>query len=234
MLLFNIMPSKKELEKANRKENERIKQEEERLENESWNIGINERAKKKENDINKKQEEKMKKNREMKELLQEEDMQINSKPRIKPRKTKNDSFSLLDETLSKMPKTKQQKDKEKKDKEKEIIKQSQIFEQEIKQQKREEEIMKNAELLASNIVVDDSFYRKPICEGISGIDNILNEFNDNQNETVNVKVLYNKFYNENIDVIKQENPGLRLSQYNERIQKMWKNSPNNPYGKNYK
>jgi hypothetical protein len=229
------MPSKKELEKENKKESERIKKEQERVENESWQVGTNERAKRKENDVNKKQEEKMKKHREMKELLQqEEDMQINSKLRMKPRKTKNDLFSLLDETLSKLPKTKQQKEKEEKNKKNEISKQRQLFEQEIKNQKQNEEIVKKAELLASNIVADDSFDRKPICEGISGIDNILDEFNDNQNGTANLKVLYNKFYNENIDTIKQENPGLRLTQYNERIQKMWKNSPNNPYGKNYK
>lgn len=42
------------------------------------------------------------------------------------------------------------------------------------------------------------------------------------------KALYNAFYAANLPVLKEEQPGLKLSQYKERLFDMWQSSPENP------
>lgn len=42
------------------------------------------------------------------------------------------------------------------------------------------------------------------------------------------KALYNTFYENMLPLMKHEFPGLRLSQYKERIFEAWKTSPENP------
>lgn len=42
------------------------------------------------------------------------------------------------------------------------------------------------------------------------------------------KALYNAYYERMLPVIKEEQPGLRLTQYQDRIFNMWKTAPENP------
>jgi hypothetical protein len=42
------------------------------------------------------------------------------------------------------------------------------------------------------------------------------------------KALYNAYYERMLPVIKAEQPGMRLTQYQERIFNMWKTAPENP------
>jgi hypothetical protein len=42
------------------------------------------------------------------------------------------------------------------------------------------------------------------------------------------KALYNAFYEANLPLMKEEYPGLKLSQYKERIFELWKTAPENP------
>lgn len=43
-----------------------------------------------------------------------------------------------------------------------------------------------------------------------------------------LKAAYNKFEEENLPKLKQENPNLRLSQLKQMIRKDWMKSPDNP------
>lgn len=42
------------------------------------------------------------------------------------------------------------------------------------------------------------------------------------------KALYNAFYATNLPILKEEQPGLKLSQYKERLFDMWQSSSENP------
>ena len=44
-----------------------------------------------------------------------------------------------------------------------------------------------------------------------------------------VKDIFKEFYNRQLPILKEDQPGLRLNQYKERIYKLWKKSPENPY-----
>ena len=43
-----------------------------------------------------------------------------------------------------------------------------------------------------------------------------------------IKALYEAFYSKTLPVLKQESPGLKLSQYKDRIFDMWQSSAENP------
>jgi hypothetical protein len=42
------------------------------------------------------------------------------------------------------------------------------------------------------------------------------------------QALYNAFYEAQLPILKEELPGLKLSQYKDRIFDLWKRSPENP------
>lgn len=42
------------------------------------------------------------------------------------------------------------------------------------------------------------------------------------------QALYNAYYEAQLPIMKEELPGLKLSQYKDRIFEMWKKSPENP------
>lgn len=55
------------------------------------------------------------------------------------------------------------------------------------------------------------------------------EIPDNRHIGKRAKVLYKNFYQEHIDTVKEERPGLRRTQYNDVIWEMWQKSPLNPF-----
>ena len=59
-------------------------------------------------------------------------------------------------------------------------------------------------------------------EDITGIDNILDSFSNNDNF-----MSYDEFYNQKLEALKNAFPGLRLSQYKDKIFNLWKKSPYN-------
>ena len=66
--------------------------------------------------------------------------------------------------------------------------------------------------------------------GASGMDNALSMLGvtDKVAESKNVKVLYNAFVEKTMPVLKEENPGLKLSQLKDRVFTLWQKSPENP------
>lgn len=226
------MPSKKELEKAKKKQEEKELLERKQKEDAEWEVGVNKKANEREKKKQEKQEEKMAKNKIVNELLEVEDYTIKGK---KPKtKRGKDDFKLLNEALKSVPKTKQQREKEEKEKDQErktkelMLLNDKKKEQQIKEEEEEKKLRQRG--IITNTDFDMKFENKSLENevNISSIDGAIDLLNNNKQ---NIKDIYKSFYDEQMIILKADNPGLRLSQYNDRIQKLWRNSPMNPKNK---
>lgn len=229
------MPNRKELEKAKIKEQQYQEELARKAEEESWSQGVNQRAHKKDVQHREKQEERMRLQKEKYVQMQEEEIYSNCQSRPKSRYgRKNRDLDLLHEALSSVPKTKAQKEKEQREKIREANLFAQMKKEELtKERKQREErenyllskkgIVKQEDLMDSNIrsANRELFEEQSIyATGINDALDILNE----KKATIN----YKEYYEKNLIVLKRETPGLRLSQYEEKIHKMWKVSFENP------
>tara|TARA_B100000963_G_scaffold346328_1_gene351420 strand:- start:76 stop:768 length:693 start_codon:yes stop_codon:yes gene_type:complete len=225
------MPSKNKLNKQKEKDDLKENAEKEKLLNEYWNEGTNKRGEKRAQLENEKQMEKMQKQKEKKDLEEAENLQFqNTNNKVKKtKKKKGDDLDMLNEALKNAPKTKAQKDFEKKqqDKEKEKEKmEERIQKQKEEQEKLELEKQKNIQKgmvyehenimdnVIHNTLEDDE-------ETITGLDNILKSFSKEES------ISFNKFYQQQLPILKNEYPTLRLTQYKQRIYILWKKSPLN-------
>lgn len=228
------MPSKKALEKALQKEKELAIIEKQKQEDASWEIGINKKGKIREEMKNEKHEQKLKRNKEMKELLEHENETIlsNIGKRPKTRRAKDDDFSLLNESLKNAPKTRLQKEEELKQKQREQEKFIQLKREKEKEERLKREREENYLLEKKGIVKDSTLMieinNHDIYEESSiyatGIDNALDFFDKNHH----TKLSFDEFYKEKLPILKEQIPGLRLSQYQDKIKKLWKSSIENP------
>ena len=226
------MPSKDKLRKQKEKEEQREKEEYDRQQDEYWNEGTNKKAEKKAQLDHEKQMEKLQKAKEKKELEEADNMMFeNSTTKVKkPKKKKGDDLDLLNQALKNAPKTKYQREIEKKQKEREYQKQQEEI---LKIKKKEQEELQEKERI-ENIKKGLSYSHNDIMdvqinntlnddeECITGIDNILDNFYQN-NDTMT----YDEFYNEKLEALKKAFPGLRLSQYKDKILQLWKKSSYN-------
>ena len=224
------MPSKDKIKKQKEKQEQKEKELYEKQQDEYWSQGTNKKAEKKAIIEHEKQMEKLQKAKEKKELEEaDNEMFTNVKINVKKsKKKKGDDLDLLNQALKNAPKTKAQREIEQKNIEK-INKQKQEEQLKIKKQKEleilERERQKN---LAKNI----SYSHEDIMnvqinnkldedeEEVTGIDNILDVFSNN-----NSVMTYDEFYKQQIPLIKEKYPGLRLSQYKDKIFHLWKKSP---------
>lgn len=225
------MPSKNKLLKQKEKDDEKEKVEQEKLLNEYWNEGTNKKGEKKAQLEHEKQMEKLLKIKEKKELEEADELSTQGKSvKIKKsKKNKNHDLEMLKEVLKHAPKTKSQIESEKKQQEKQ--KQKEENEKRLAQQKEEKELLEKEKLknIQKGIVYDhDNIMDMEIHnnlkedeEVITGMDNILDTFSSS--ETIS----YNSFYQQQLPIVKSEYPGLRLTQYQEKIHILWKKSPLN-------
>jgi hypothetical protein len=228
------MPSKDKLRRQKEKEEEKDRIEQEKLLDEYWNEGTNKKAEKKAQLENERQMEKIQRQKEKKEL-EEADRLINENTSIKikkGKKNKDGDFELLNQALKSMPKTKAQKELERKQQAREYQKQQEELlklkkkEREELQEKEKRENLQKGISYSHNEIMDIEI-NNTLEEGeeyITGIDNILDNFSNN-NE--NKFITYDQFYNQQLEILKQETPGLRLSQYKDKIVSLWKKSPYN-------
>ena len=70
------------------------------------------------------------------------------------------------------------------------------------------------------IYEEDSLYA-------SNVDDAIDLF-ENKDKKINEKQKNKEFFDKNLSILKSEMPGLRLSQYENKINKMWKISFENP------
>eukprot|EP00811_Abedinium_folium_P016194 NODE_25136_length_598_cov_1.666667.p3 GENE.NODE_25136_length_598_cov_1.666667~~NODE_25136_length_598_cov_1.666667.p3 ORF type:complete len:81 (-),score=25.87 NODE_25136_length_598_cov_1.666667:355-597(-) len=62
----------------------------------------------------------------------------------------------------------------------------------------------------------------------SGIDAMLNALGDTGAAPKASRMTYKEFESANLDRIKDDHPGLKMSQYKDRCFKAWERSPENP------
>ena len=225
------MPSKNKLLKQKEKEEQKEKAEEEKLLNEYWNEGTNKRGEKKAQMEHEKQMEKMQKLKEKKELEEAEnaDIQSTNTKVKKTKKKKGDDFELLNEALKNAPKTKAQKEAEQKQQEKlqkiaelERVNAKLKEEKELLEKEKQQNIQKGMIYEHDNIMdmeVHNTLEEDE--EVITGLDNILSSFSTEDS------LSFNKFYHQHLPIMKSEYPGLRLTQYQQKIHVLWKKSPLN-------
>ena len=225
------MPSKNKLLKQKEKEEQKEKAEEEKLLNEYWNEGTNKRGEKKAQMEHEKQMEKMQKLKEKKELEEAENADIQSTDTKvkKTKKKKGDDFELLNEALKNAPKTKAQKEAEQKQQEKlqkiaelERVNAKLKEEKELLEKEKQQNIQKGMVYEDDNIMdmeVHNTFEEDE--QVITGLDNILSSFSTEDS------LSFNKFYHQQLPIMKNEYPGLRLTQYQQKIHELWKKSPLN-------
>ena len=227
------MPSKqqKKNDKAEQREIEKQRQQQILQEENSWEKGTNKRAISKLQQQNEKQEEKMRNAKEMKELLAAEEESLGPGKKSKSKK-KGDDFELL-KTLATLPKSKAQKEREEKLKKKEeqrkLEEQKKLEKQELMQKQELEE----KRLLQKGIVNNSDIYipnqnNDEETNYTGSIDDALDLLNEDEKDP-KVRNIFKEFYNIQFSILKEEQPGLRLNQYKERIYKLWKKSPENPY-----
>ena len=62
----------------------------------------------------------------------------------------------------------------------------------------------------------------------SSVEEFFDKINIFEDDLPDITVIYKDYYIRNLPIVKEELPGLRLSQYKEKIKKMWKISFENP------
>ena len=225
------MPSKNKLLKIKEKEELKQKEEEEKALDKYWDEGTNKKREKIEKEKNIKQMEKMQKIKEKNDLIKQE-QEENSKISVKNKKlkrSKNDDLYLLNQSLATKPKSNREKEAEKKELEKkEKIKKlelEKIKQQELQEKKLQEEknaYSKNMVLNQDHLFVEINNTLEENDNEASNIDNALDIFS-NKSSTIS----FNKYFDQQLSILKQDLPGLKLSQYTDRIHQMWKKSPYN-------
>lgn len=205
-----------------------------------WNKGANLRGQAKAETAAAKADEAARKKAEKAALLAEEEANIgNAKPKKTPtlskkgKNKKNDDLSLLEGALvgaaEKKVKAKRQSDREKEQKQKE---------EETKKKKEEEKPIDPLLANTNNMIagtedelVGRAANRASMEENqVSGIDGALQSFSisTGQQNAPSAKALFKAFEERMLPEVKADYPGLKLSQYKEKIFQMWKKSPENP------
>lgn len=217
----------------------------ERAEAASWAVGAKDN--KKERELAEKEEEKRRKAAEKAALEAEENAIAGSVKKVgKPLKKKDKDLELLNAALSSVPKTKAQKEAEAKKKADEERKKKEKEAKEAKdalKAKEAEEIKKAAargiimnhtdDLMVpiNNRLEEDDF------EDARGLDSALDllsiggssrGFGGLKADSTNQKALFAAYTETMLPMLKQDLPGLKLSQYKERIFDMWQKAPENP------
>ena len=225
------MPSKNKLLKQQEKEQQKEREEQEKLLDLYWNEGTNKKREKKNQEDYEKQMEKMKKAKEKQELIAQDMESTKNIGKVKKtKKVKGDDLDLLNKSLASAPKTRKQIEAEKKELEKlqkkERLEKERLEKQEkerlmeIEKRENEKKGINYSHLDIMDIPINNTLNNDDE-EIITGIDNILETFNGKSDEK---KYTFQDFYNEKLPIIKQEIPGLRLSQYRDKIMALWKKS----------
>lgn len=178
-------------------------------------------------------------------MLAQEDADASGVKKIagaKLKKKGKDDFDLLNAALAAAPKTKAQKEADAKkalDEAKKAKEEKARLEKEAKIAAQQEEIRK---LAAKGMVMnhtDDLFI--PInnhldeddYEDISGINGAIDAMKidgggKDEHPERRRKAQYAAYYEQQLPIMKEDYPGLKLSQYKDRIFDNWKRSPENP------
>ncbi|CAJ1953270.1 unnamed protein product [Cylindrotheca closterium] len=202
-----------------------------------WSKGANLRGQQKMEAAALKADEQARKKREKAVLLAEEEANTgSSKPKKAPTlsnkgKKKNNDLSLLEDALvgaaDKKVKSKRAAERQKAEKQKteEARKRA--------EQKPVDPLLANTQSMilgTEDEMVGRAANKALEVEGAGGIDNALNALNTGSAATSEPtkKALYKAFEERKMAELKSELPGLKMSQYKDKVFNLWKKSPENP------
>jgi hypothetical protein len=218
--------------------------EQEKTASKEWSDGANLRGAKKADDAAAKADEAARKRREKEALLAEEEsnMGAGGKPKNKTpvlskqgKNKKKDDLSLLENALvgaaDKKAKAQKLADRQKADEAKRLEQEKALKKE---QEKPMDPLLANTEQMLAGTEDDLVGRAANVALGVdgagSGIDAALGSLNVGGGGVVvtNRKALYMAFEERKMAEIKEEQPGLKMSQYMERVFALWKKSPENP------
>ena len=209
-----------------------------------WNVGA--KDSKKEREAAEKEMEKARKAAELRELMAQEEADISGIVIKKKtsKKKKDDDFAMLNAALSAAPKTKAQKEAEAKKKETEERKKKEAENAEAARAVAAVAEKERKELERRGIVTNhtDDLMIKPQNSlddndiDVSGLEAAIGALSTRSGgsagetvfKKVNRKALYEAYSERMMPEMREMNPGLKLSQYKDRIFESWKKSPENP------
>ena len=238
--------SKSAAGRAKKAENEAVKkgaekQKQEALEAEAWQKGANSKKQSREEEMALKADEAARKRREKQALLEAEEVALGGAVKkagptaaSKKKAKKKDDLGLLEDALIKSA------DKSSKLKREEALrKQQQQKEEQEKAAAKRLEVAKLDPLMANTAAMIGATDPEEVgrhaniarmeADGSSGLDSALQSLNIKvPTDAKSAKALYLEFEARMLPQMKEEYPGLRLSQYKEKIFQLWKKSPENP------
>lgn len=220
-------------------------EDEERAEAAAWSVGAKDNRKSRVEEEKDAEKRRKAAEKAMLEAAEAEELSGVTKKKATKKKGKDD-FDLLNAALANQPKTKAQKEAEAKKAADEERRRKEEAAREAAEERRkaeEEEIKRNA---ARGIVMNHSDrLMVPINNRLddeedfvhaTGLDDALDTLHiavgssgkADEHPERRQKAAYAAYYNAMLPVMKEEHPGLKLSQYKERIFDMWKTAPENP------
>lgn len=152
----------------------------------------------------------------------------------KKKKKAGDSFSLLEEALvgDADKKAKAAKKSERVRKEREERLRLEKEKQKATELSKIDPLLRNTDAMLEGAVQDGSSLNTALKDGSSGIDGALDSLSIKKQEDKHpekrMKALHKAFEERMMPQMKIDYPGLRMSQYKERIFLLWKKSPENP------
>lgn len=157
-----------------------------------------------------------------------------------PKKKGKDDFDKLNEALASVPKTKAQKLAEEKKKQAELKRKK---EEEARKIREEEKRKRLADAEKAGVVLDhgdsllventnklttDDVEATGITDALAALSTAAPGADDDAHPEKRQKALHKAYVDKMMPIVKQDHPGLRMTQYQEKIFEMWKTSPENP------
>lgn len=226
----------------------RLAAEAEKEEAKKWEVGAKDNSKQKA--AAEKEMAKLKKKQEVAELIAQDEASTPSKTAKKTKKTGKDDFDFLKAALNAQPKSKAQKEKEAREKKAAEKKKKDEEARALKEARQEAEQAQLKRIASRGIIVDHGedmmqpVNNRPVeletdddvfVHDVRGIDDALGVFSFADKATPvpqaggsSRKAQYARFCDNLLPQLKEEYPGLKLSQYQERMFDAWKKSPENP------
>ena len=209
-------------------------QQEEALTAKEWQQGADQRGQSRSDAAATKEAEAAKKRADKANLLAEEDQAMDSiktkKPAVQPKKKNKNDLGLLDGFVTEAEKAAKAKKKAeiiKKEKEAALLAQKQAAKEAIVI----DPLFLNTEAMLATAIGRVANKQSMEDSAMSGIDGALDHLQINKQgggEIKSQKALYLAYEERTMPLVKADYPGLRLTQYKEKIFAMWKKSPENP------
>mmetsp|Transcript_17938 Transcript_17938/g.18007 ORF Transcript_17938/g.18007 Transcript_17938/m.18007 type:complete len:255 (-) Transcript_17938:228-992(-) len=223
--------------------NQKIAREKEQMDAAQWSIGADSRGSAKQKELEDKTLAKAQLKAEKEALLAAEEGSVisSTKKTTKAKKAKDSSLAELDAALAAVPKTKAQKLAEAKKFKDEERKKIEAEEAKKREEKKSADEILRKQAAARGIVMDHSDdlmvenknRQESEYEEASGLDAAIGLLTVKGDETVlhpekKQKAAYNAYYERTLPIMKEDYPGLKLSQYKQRIFDQWQKAPENP------